>query len=162
RRTSLSPCAGPSASTFCCCFWPAGQGTICSVTTGNGSPLSRSLPCTVSASEPGCRDRPIFRRLRHPSLRFLGDLFLRGPGDPFPPDSPRPWPRLFLRGKRMGKFTLLRHAAIYGAANVLLQAAGLVLLPLYTRFLTPSDFGVLEILGRAGEVFLTCLLVSGI
>src|SRR5205814_3917881 len=63
---------------------------------------------------------------------------------------------------RMGKFSFLRHAAVYGAANVLLQAACLVLLPLYTRFLTPSDFGLLEILGRTGDVLMTCLLVSGI
>src|SRR5271155_3135974 len=55
----------------------------------------------------------------------------------------------------MGKFTFLRHAAVYGAANMLLQAAGLVLLPLYTRFLTPRDFGALELLGRTSDVLMT-------
>jgi O-antigen/teichoic acid export membrane protein len=56
----------------------------------------------------------------------------------------------------------LRHALIYGAAGMLLQAAGLVLLPLYTRCLTPAEYGLLEILGRTGEVLATCLLVGGL
>src|SRR5262249_44764021 len=36
-----------------------------------------------------------------------------------------------------------------------------VLLPLYTRFLTPSDYGVLEVLGRIAETAATVLLLGG-
>jgi O-antigen/teichoic acid export membrane protein len=56
----------------------------------------------------------------------------------------------------------LRHAAVYGAANLLLQAAGFVLLPLYTRCLGPRDYGVLEVLGRLAETVSACLLVGGL
>ena len=62
----------------------------------------------------------------------------------------------------MDKIAFFRHAAVYGAAGMLLQAAGLVLLPLYTRHLGPADFGVLEVLGRTGEVLATLLLVGGV
>jgi O-antigen/teichoic acid export membrane protein len=56
----------------------------------------------------------------------------------------------------------LKHAAVYGVANLLLQAAGFVLLPLYTRCLGPRDFGVLEILGRLGETVSACLFIGGL
>jgi O-antigen/teichoic acid export membrane protein len=57
--------------------------------------------------------------------------------------------------------SFLRHAVVYGLASLLTQAAGLVLLPLYTRFLTPADYGVLEILGRIAETAATVLLLGG-
>jgi O-antigen/teichoic acid export membrane protein len=41
---------------------------------------------------------------------------------------------------------LLKHSAIYGVGNALSQAVAFVLLPLYTRYLTPSDYGVLELI----------------
>src|SRR5579884_4102279 len=56
----------------------------------------------------------------------------------------------------------LRHAAVYGAANLLQQAAGLVLLPLYTRCLCSHDFGILEVLGRLAETVGACLLIAGL
>jgi O-antigen/teichoic acid export membrane protein len=62
----------------------------------------------------------------------------------------------------MHKVSFFRHAAVYGLASLLLQAAGLVLLPLYTRHLSPGDFGLLEVLGRTAEVLTTCLFVGGV
>src|SRR5262249_4590043 len=55
----------------------------------------------------------------------------------------------------------LKHAAVYGLASMLTQAAGLVLLPLYTRYLTTADYGVLEVLGRIAETAATVLLLCG-
>jgi O-antigen/teichoic acid export membrane protein len=54
-----------------------------------------------------------------------------------------------------------KHAAVYGLAILLAQAGGLVLLPLYTHWLAPSDYGVLEIVGRLAEVVGTVLLFGG-
>ena len=39
---------------------------------------------------------------------------------------------------------LLTHSSIYGLGNVVSQLVAFVLLPLYTRYLTPKDYGVLE------------------
>jgi O-antigen/teichoic acid export membrane protein len=61
----------------------------------------------------------------------------------------------------MDKQGFFKHAAVYGLALLLSQAGGLILLPLYTRWLTPSDYGVLEILGRMAEVVGTVLLFGG-
>ncbi len=57
--------------------------------------------------------------------------------------------------------SFLKHAAVYGLASMLTQAAGFVLLPLYTRYLSPADYGVLEILGRIAETAATVLLFGG-
>ena len=58
--------------------------------------------------------------------------------------------------------SFLKHAAVYGFGSVLMYAAGIVLLPLYTRYLRPAEFGTLEILNRIGEMFNICLMVNGI
>ena len=58
--------------------------------------------------------------------------------------------------------SFLTHAAIYGLGAVALQMASVVLVPVYTRYFTPAQFGVLEILGRIGEVFNLCLLANGV
>ena len=39
---------------------------------------------------------------------------------------------------------LLIHSSIYGLGTVIAQIVGFLLLPLYTRYLSPSDYGVLE------------------
>ena len=57
--------------------------------------------------------------------------------------------------------SFLSHAATYGMAAVLVQAAGFVLLPLYTRCLGPEDYGVLEIVTRLSETASTLLLIGG-
>jgi len=46
--------------------------------------------------------------------------------------------------------TLGRHALIYGSGFLLARAAGFLLVPLYTRFLTPADYGVIELLDLTG------------
>jgi len=40
----------------------------------------------------------------------------------------------------------LKHSAIYGIGELLRQLTGFVMLPIYTRYLTPSDYGVVELL----------------
>jgi O-antigen/teichoic acid export membrane protein len=49
-----------------------------------------------------------------------------------------------LRLKELG--FLLKHSSIYGIGTILSQAVSFLLLPLYTRYLTPADYGVLELL----------------
>lgn len=58
--------------------------------------------------------------------------------------------------------SFLRHALTYGGGTLLLQAASVLLLPLYTRYLSPAEFGVLDVLNRLGEVLCICLMVNGI
>src|SRR5215204_7191505 len=41
--------------------------------------------------------------------------------------------------------TLGRHAAIYGIGNMLAKLTSFIMLPIYTRVLTPADYGVLEL-----------------
>lgn len=41
---------------------------------------------------------------------------------------------------------LLKHSSVYGLGNILSQAVSFVLLPLYTAYLTPEDYGVLELI----------------
>lgn len=49
--------------------------------------------------------------------------------------------------------TALRHTAVYGLANILTKAAGFLMLPFYTHYLTPSDYGTLEILDLSMTLF---------
>jgi O-antigen/teichoic acid export membrane protein len=58
--------------------------------------------------------------------------------------------------------TFITHAAIYGLGTLLVQAASIVLLPLYTRCLTVADFGILEILSRTGQILNIVLMANGI
>ncbi|MBD0289703.1 MAG: oligosaccharide flippase family protein [Thermoleophilia bacterium] len=56
----------------------------------------------------------------------------------------RPAPRE--AGDRPGGISALaRDAAIYGSVRVLLKSLAFVLVPIYARFLAPSEFGVLEL-----------------
>lgn len=55
-----------------------------------------------------------------------------------------------------------KHTAVYGLGGLLLQAAGIVLLPLYTRYLAQADFGILEIINRTGDVLIVLLMARGI
>jgi glycosyltransferase involved in cell wall biosynthesis len=41
---------------------------------------------------------------------------------------------------------LVKHTGIYGLGTILSRSVGFLLIPLYTRFLTPADYGVLELL----------------
>jgi O-antigen/teichoic acid export membrane protein len=42
--------------------------------------------------------------------------------------------------------TAVRHSAVYGLGNVLAKGIGFFMLPFYTHYLSPVDYGVLEIL----------------
>ncbi len=41
---------------------------------------------------------------------------------------------------------LLKHSAVYGIGNILSKIAGCLLIPVYTRCLSPADYGVIELL----------------
>ena len=58
--------------------------------------------------------------------------------------------------------SFFRHAFLYGLGSVLVQAGGVVLVPLYTRCLSTTDFGALEVLGRCAEMAGTLLLIGGL
>ena len=47
---------------------------------------------------------------------------------------------------------LSKNLAIYGLGDVAIQAVNFLLLPVYVRYLTPSDYGVLAILGSVEAV----------
>jgi len=42
--------------------------------------------------------------------------------------------------------TAVRHSAVYGLGNMMTRAIGFLMLPLYTHYLSPQDYGILEIL----------------
>lgn len=48
--------------------------------------------------------------------------------------------------------SLARHGAIYGAGIALNKAVAFVMLPIYTRYLTPTDYGVLQLVTMTIEV----------
>ncbi len=52
---------------------------------------------------------------------------------------------------------LARHSAIYGVGAVVPRVLALLLLPLYTRFLTPADYGSVETLLAVSAVLATVL-----
>ena len=41
---------------------------------------------------------------------------------------------------------IARHSLIYGVADILNRSIGFLLIPLYTHYLTPADYGTLELL----------------
>ena len=62
----------------------------------------------------------------------------------------------------MEKRSFFRHALLYGLSSALVQAGGVVLVPLYTRCLSQADFGALEVVGRCAEMAGTLLLIGGL
>ena len=46
--------------------------------------------------------------------------------------------------RRLGK-----HSAIYGFGGLVQRILAVLLLPVYTRYLSPSDYGIVETLDRA-------------
>ncbi len=49
--------------------------------------------------------------------------------------------------------TLVRHTAIYTVGTLLRNVASIVMLPIYTRHLNPSDYGVIELLSTTVDLF---------
>ena len=54
---------------------------------------------------------------------------------------------------------LLRHSAIYGLGSIVARVIAVLLLPLYTRYLSPSDYGLIETLIALSAV-LTALVAQ--
>ena len=57
--------------------------------------------------------------------------------------------------------SFLSHAAIYGFGTLLLQLSGLILLPIYVNYLSPAEFGILDIIDRIGMILLIGLMANG-
>src|SRR6478672_8130421 len=57
--------------------------------------------------------------------------------------------------------TAVRHTCIYGIGGVLVKGIGFVLLPLYTHYLSPRDYGLLEVL-ELGISLLAMFLNMGV
>jgi O-antigen/teichoic acid export membrane protein len=55
---------------------------------------------------------------------------------------------------------LLRHSAIYGLGSIVARILAVLLLPLYTRYLSPRDYGLIETLVALSAV-LTALVAQG-
>jgi O-antigen/teichoic acid export membrane protein len=49
---------------------------------------------------------------------------------------------------------IARHSVVYGLSSVLDRIVGFVMLPVYTRFLTPADYGVMEL------IYMTTSIIS--
>src|SRR5690606_9087951 len=45
-----------------------------------------------------------------------------------------------------------KHTLIYAAGTVISRLASFIMLPIYTRFLTPADYGVLELLSMTIDI----------
>lgn len=58
--------------------------------------------------------------------------------------------------------SFLRHAAVYGLGSLLLRSASVIMTPLYTRYLPPSEYGVLEVIDKIGNIFAIVLMANGI
>ena len=54
---------------------------------------------------------------------------------------------------------LVRHSAVYGFGSIVARVLGVLLLPLYTRYLTPRDYGLIETLVALSAV-LTALVAQ--
>ena len=54
---------------------------------------------------------------------------------------------------------LARHSIVYGLGNMLSKVVGFLMLPIYTRFLSPKDYGTLELLTLTSEVI--AIIISG-
>lgn len=55
---------------------------------------------------------------------------------------------------------LARHSLIYGLGELLSRVVALLLLPIYTRFLTPYDYGIKELVGLSTDVIGILLATS--
>jgi O-antigen/teichoic acid export membrane protein len=62
-------------------------------------------------------------------------------------------------GRRLGE--LARHSAVYGLGSLVSRFIAVLLLPVYTRYLSPADYGLIETL-IALSAILTVLLAAGV
>ncbi|MBI5180240.1 MAG: oligosaccharide flippase family protein [Nitrospirae bacterium] len=54
---------------------------------------------------------------------------------------------------------LSKHTMIYGVASIIGRAVSFIMLPVYTRYLTPADYGVLELLSMTIDII---AMIAGI
>jgi len=60
---------------------------------------------------------------------------------------------------------LAKSSIVYGAGSVILKIIGFFLIPVYTRFLTPADYGIMAVTGSIGsvlEIIITLKLTSAV
>jgi O-antigen/teichoic acid export membrane protein len=55
-----------------------------------------------------------------------------------------------------------KHTLIFGIGGILVQIVPFILLPLYTNYLEPSEFGILKIITDASVIITTVFLIGGI
>ena len=56
---------------------------------------------------------------------------------------------------------LAKHSSVYGLGILLTNSIAFVMIPIYTRFLTTADYGILEIINRTSEI-LGIILIGGL
>jgi len=67
--------------------------------------------------------------------------------------------------KQRSIFQLVKHSVIYGIGNIIQRFLTILLLPIYTRYLTPTDYGIVAMLGIFSMIVGTitmCGLTNGI
>lgn len=70
---------------------------------------------------------------------------------------------LYLRESKI--YRLIKHSLVYGIGNIIQRFLSIFLLPIYTRYLTPADYGIISLLGIFGMIIGTitmCGLTNGI
>jgi len=70
---------------------------------------------------------------------------------------------LYLRENKI--YRLIKHSLVYGIGNIIQRFLSIILLPIYTRYLTPADYGIISLLGIFGMIIGTitmCGLTNGI
>jgi len=78
--------------------------------------------------------------------------------EPAPEAPPQAPPAPQASGQSQSFRRLGRDTAVYLAGNVLARAVSFIMLPVYTRYLTPKDYGILQILDLAVDI--AAILIS--
>ena len=60
------------------------------------------------------------------------------------------------------KRQFLYHTLVFGFGGVLAQLVPLILFPLYTNYLSPTEYGILDMIQRAANLVNTVLMIGGI
>lgn len=60
----------------------------------------------------------------------------------------------------MSVLKILKNSLVYGLGTFLINATGFLLIPFYTRFLTPNDYGIVSTLGIIVIIFTTFYLLG--
>ena len=57
--------------------------------------------------------------------------------------------------------TIIKHSSVYGIANLLQKGVGFLMIPVYTHYLSPSEYGILELMDLTITV-ITMLIGMGL